>query len=205
MAASMITGRWRRLIAVNRSAKQRFRTANCLASVVPVVLVILTGCVTEFGEGQEPLRPQPVSIPDSQPPGLHVEVVQVWPHAYLKDTNNNRVGDCISTIVYFWTRSYKLPITGSGTLRFELYKSGTYGSTSSAPVREWVFESAQLAAHVSRTSAGDGYYFELSLLGPDGRGQDDLGMRSADLVAAFFPNEGTEPITSRVSTILLQQ
>ncbi|MBL1216356.1 MAG: hypothetical protein D8M59_02555 [Planctomycetes bacterium] len=169
-----------------------------------VALLILTGCVTELEQGQEPLRPQPAAIPDSQPAGLTVEVVQVWPHAYLKDTNNNRVGDRISTMVYFWTRSYKLPIRAHGTLCFSLYPSGTVGRTDSQPICEWVFEGDALSRYVSRTSAGDGYYFELSLLQANGQDGDDLGMKSADLVATFTANDGAEPVSSGVSTVLLQ-
>lgn len=171
-----------------------------------VVLLFISGCVTELEPGQEPLRPQPRDIP-TQPGDVSVDRIQVWPTLYPKDTNGNGIGDNIQTMVYLWANRYNLPLYDNGKLEFKLYKAGESSLADAVPVRQWVYTGEDLSARQTTSQAGPGYYFELSLLteGGGGRGDGELmGIKSADIVGIYTSSDG-KTIISGVSTIQLDR
>lgn len=178
------------------------KRSTCTAMILcGAILTAAPGCVTEYQEGQTPLPAQPRDIP-SQPASLTVNKVAFYPELYVRDTNGNGRGDRFDATLYLWSEPYPFPLHADGTLTISLFRTGDYSNPEAEPVREWVFDAAQLAAARGRAWPGPCYILQVSLLDEDRRGGDNVGLSSVDLVARF-EQPGRRPIHSGLSTVHL--
>lgn len=180
---------------------------NRRASLVRAILLslmsatLLSGCVTEYEQGQTPLSPQPAEIP-TQPQSLEVNRIAFHPTLYARDMNGNGMGDRFDATVYLWSEPYPFPIHADGTLTISLYRVGTYSNPDEQPLREWRFSAEDLKGARAKALPGPCYYLEVSLLDENHRTGDQLSAESADLVARF-EQPGRRPIYSGLSTVHL--
>lgn len=142
--------------------------------------VALFGCVAEKKERTARRAPS-----DARPERLVLAV-----DGKFHDTDANGYGDTSQVFAYLFTDlRYELPIVAEGSFEFSLLRPD--GSV----LRAWRFDEAQTAERLGRWPVGPGFLFVLSLRDS---GTDVLESSDGELVAAFTPRGGGEPIRSRL-------
>jgi hypothetical protein len=152
------------------------------ASILVICLLALAGCVSD-GKRSGPGRPPRDALPQ--------RVVPVADGRFT-DTDANGYGDTNRVIAYVFTDSrYQIPIAAEGAFSFVLR------DLDGGSIREWSFTREEAAARRLTLSVGPGFVFDLSLLA--GGGSDHVAATEGELMGAFTPASGEDPIRFRLT------
>lgn len=165
--------------------------------VAALALALSAGCETtrETSDGR-PMPPR-TRAPEPPPPDVPINTLTVLFGPRPADSNANGRPDRLSVELYMFARPYPMPVWREGTVVISAYLLGQAG-TPERPGREpfhvWTLPTSSLELGRVRTMFGEGYAFQVSLLGNGGT--DVIPNNALDILVRFDPAGGGESVWS---------
>lgn len=169
--------------------------AILLASTASL-LAFVAGCETtrETSDGR-PMPPRAHAV-QAAPDSVPINALSVLYGPQPADSNANGRPDRISIELYMFARPYPMPVWREGTVTITAYPMGQAGSPEhpgAKPFHEWRYTTRELELGRFRSLIGEGYRFQISLLGDDGkeRGTDIVPNDALDFLSRFEPADNS--------------
>jgi hypothetical protein len=152
---------------------------NIFAIVLPLSLVILTGCTSLSLKKPDVW---PFNIEDNKP-GMPTQVVANWTDTILYEQNQTPVRGFGGRLL-FYAEGKKEPLKIDGTLVVYAFDEKNHDPGNVKPDRKYVFTKDQLSSHYSKSKLGHSYSIWLPW--------DDAGgeQKEISLIVRFMPEKG---------------
>jgi hypothetical protein len=163
------------------------------------VLALAAGCETTSSTSDGRAMPSRVKSVEQAPANAPVNALSVLYSPQPADSNANGRPDRISIELYMFARPFPMPVWREGNLTITAYPMGKAGSPENPgkrPFHVWKFTTRDLELGRFKSLIGEGYRFQLSLLGEtEGvSGTDLVPGEALDFMSRFEPSDGSGAI-----------